>query len=211
MDIISRITKMKTEKLSEIAESAKAGDTSAIVSSANYFQTLERCEQQTENILRTLDRLEQEGAVPVPAPTPHGRPDFTNKRQKGAMRRMAFVDRLRQQGIQIRQVRGVRYHIPPDRTVGIAFASEIRRHRWWLGLPREAYDAFVLICEDENGATTNFIFPRTFYEQYADFLSENNDQLKFNITVRDSLYSLQIPGRPDIDLTEYIGAYGHLQ
>lgn len=212
MDIMSRIEKLKAEKLNEIAKSAKAGDTTVIVSSAGFFQKLERCQQQVEDILRTLNKLEQQETSPPTVPVIPSQPSYLNKKEKGEIRRKAFVDRLQAQGIHIQKSRGVRYHIPHDRTVGIAFASEASPDKWWLGLPPEEYYAIVLICENEFGATTNFIFPRAFYEQHlTSFSKSKNGQLQFNIRLRGDLYTMNLPGHADIYLTEYIDRIDCLQ
>ncbi len=211
MDIVSRITKMKAEILIEITKSAKAGDTSAIVSSSAYLQTLERCQKQAEDILRTLDRLERGeilSVVDLPSPS---NPNFSNKK-KGEMHRNALVNKLQEQGIDIHQIKGVRYCINPDLKVGIAFASEVSPDKWWLGLPRDDYYAFVLICKNEKGSTANFIFPRSFYEEHASTFSvDANGQVKFNIRLRNNFYCMKLPGQKEIYLTEYVDAIENLQ
>ena len=95
------------------------------------------------------------------------------------------------------KTRGVRYRSRRRNCVGIASATENEKYpnRWFLGLPPDKYDGFVLLCEDHEGRVHRFIAGSELAQEVLPRLSTDNvGQIKFHVTREGSRFNLDVPG-----------------
>ena len=93
-------------------------------------------------------------------------------------------------------MKGVRYKVNNRNSIGIAYSSENRKNRWFLGLPHENIDTIVLLCERKNSQILSFVFSKDFYDKIKNLMStDDNGQSKYNINLRNGEYQLMIPHR----------------
>ena len=207
MEIQTRIAKLKDEKMSQIQDAAKCGDTSTVVSISRTVETIEKLQKKLDEILIALATLERVGNKQESSLIDLG----ISYKGKGRIRRAEFVEALKGRGVEATQIKGVLWEIGENKVVGIAYASERSHNKWFLGLPRKDYHAVILLCEDEYGSVINFIFPEEFYQTYEhDFSEDQNGQLKFNITLSNGGYKMKIPRKEDVYINAYIDSFGNL-
>jgi hypothetical protein len=208
MDIQQSIVAERTIRLKEIAEAALRGDTSRISANAKVLEQLDRLQQR---YVQLSEEFRSIGSNEKPNPR-SSLPDEMSAKARGRMFRDEIIEEIRKLGHTVHRERGVLCTMAPDKLLGIAYASEIQPRKWWLGLPIETYHAFVLLCENEHKEMTRFIFPRAFYDKHSDKFSRDSakNQLKFNIELRDGLYTMKIPGQGDVPINSYIDKFEHL-
>jgi len=137
-----------------------------------------------------------------PSPTP---------RMTGEYRRQNFVEELSYRGVELIHEGGSLYKTQEGGLVGIAYASERQRNRWFLGLPQRDYFCVVLLCESRRGEILNFIFPEDFYVKHKDEYSESGGQLKFNLVLKWDKYQMTIPGVGPITIDDFKDNYKALK
>ena len=86
----------------------------------------------------------------------------------GAKRRDEFVEKVRKMGRHLEQVRGQLCRNAAGAVVGIAFARERARDRWFLGLPAGEFDNAVLLCEKQSGRVFAVCLPKAFFDRYGE-------------------------------------------
>jgi hypothetical protein len=126
---------------------------------------------------------------------------------KGNLRRKAFVDKLCNLGIKLTNVEGVLYKTETGKLIGIASATESKKWqgRWFLGLPIQNYDHFVLLCEKEDGKMLSFVIPKDFLRNYIQNISQSTKgDYKFHVVRKDGKYCIQIPGIGKLDMSEFL-------
>lgn len=202
MELQKRITQLKTQVLKKIEDAAKIGNTSSIVASSKIVEELESLEKQLAQVVNSLDSIEKlvernSGLDSLEISTSFASQEKgVSPKKRGQERRTAFVERAQQFGIEILQLKGVRYKVNNRNLIGIAYSGETRPNRWFLGLPPEDFDTIVLLCERKNGQILSFIFSKEFYEKVKNLVStDENGQFKYNIAFRNGEYHFMIPER----------------
>ena len=132
-------------------------------------------------------------------------------KKRGKARRNAFVQELETIGISLINVGGTTYKTKTENLVGIAYASERKSNRWFLGLPSKGYNSVTLICENKTGELFNFVLPKDFLNENSDKLShDENGNCKFNIFLKGESYKLRIPGEGYENIDSFKGNYSPL-
>jgi len=182
-------------------------------------EELEVLEKQLDQSIDSLDSLEKLvkqnnmnfSSVQI-SPLPTLKDKRISPKKKGDEIRKTFVSRVQNQGIHIAQLKGVQYKVNNKNFIGIAYSSEIRTNRWFLGLPFKNFDTIVLLCEKRNGQILNFIFSKDFYDKVKNQLSkDDNDQIKFNISFRNGEYQFMIPQSGYEKINSFIDNFDNLK
>ena len=202
MEPQERLTQLRAQILRKIEDAAKIGNTSLVVSSSKIVEEIESLEKKLIEIISSLDSLEklveQNGdldSVELSTPFSSQQKSLSPKK-RGQERRTAFVQRAEELGIHMLQLKGVQYKVNNRNLIGIAYSGETRPNRWFLGLPPENFDTIVLLCERKNGQILNFVFSKEFYQRIKNLMStDDNGQLKYNISFRNGEYQFMIPER----------------
>lgn len=106
---------------------------------------------------------------------------------------------------------GTTYKTKTGNLVGIAYASERKSNRWFLGLPSKNYSSVALICENKSGELLNFVLPKDFLHSNLDKLShDENGNLKFNIFLKGENYKLRVPKEGYENIDSFEGTYSPL-
>ncbi len=188
--------------MKKIEDAAKIGNTALVVESSKIVEEIESIEKQLEQVLNSLSSIEkiveQNGALDSVEFSTQlvSQEKGISPKKRGQQRRTAFVKRAQQFGIDVLQLKGVRYKVNNKNLIGIAYSGETRPNRWFFGLPHENFDTIVLLCERKNGQIMSFVFTKEFYKRIKIFMStDNTGQFKYNITFRNEEYQLMIPER----------------
>jgi hypothetical protein len=139
--------------------------------------------------------------------------DSQTAKERGQQAKVAFLMDAHKRGFNLRQERGALYRTESQGLVGIAYASERREGRWFLGLPvlNGNYHAIVLLCKTSNGEMKRFVLPKHFYSRYKDGFSESDGQIKFNVRRGyGSSFQMLIPGAGSVSVEEFIDKYDGL-
>ena len=202
MELQKRIIQLKTQVFRKIEDAAKVGNTSSVVSRSKIIEEIESLEKQLNNVVNSLYSIEEllkrngKDLKPMDIYSVGLKDDSISPKKKGEKRRTSFINHVINLGIDVTQMKGVRYKVNNKNLIGIAYSSETRKNRWFLGLPSENYITTVLLCERENGQILSFILSKDFYFKIKNLLStDENGQHKYNITLRNSEYQLMIPQR----------------
>lgn len=108
-------------------------------------------------------------------------PNPPSKNARGKLRRAEYVRKLEAEGIILCHKKGRIYETVSGRPVGLAYASEVLPHRWWMGLPDDRYDVVVLLCESRSGEVIDFVLPSTFVQKVWPLLSRNGKQREMHV------------------------------
>lgn len=211
-----RIAKLKKKKLTRIREAASKGLTEVVIAESKDVEEIERLEKELKGIEIALDNIEKKRSSrpsDIPDLGEEYIPPKKRGKKRGHERRAGFVDKIKALGIDCRLRKGVTYDINNRALTGIAYSSETRPNRWWLGLPPRDFDAIVLICENSSGELKNFILPKQFIKRYLYNLSrdEENNQVKFNVFFDNGRYQIKIPHGDHIDINDYIDCFENLR
>lgn len=202
MEPKERLTHLKAQVLRKITDAAKIGNTSLVVSSSRIVEEIENLEKKLTEIITSLDSIEklveQNGdldSVEISTPLASKQKNLSPKK-RGQERRTAFVKRAEELGIHTLQLKGVQYKVNNRNLIGIAYSNETRPNRWFLGLPPENFDTIVLLCERKKGQILSFVLSKEFYQKVKNLMStDDNGQLKYNISFRNGEYQFVIPKR----------------
>ncbi len=212
MDLEKEVLNQVEEVRRHIKEALERGDDNAILSESRKLEGLKKISKQLSDIKIGLELIEKSKNH-----SSNFKQLTSSARAIGLERshevREEFFKLLRSKGKTISHIRRTLYDID-KKLVGIAYASERPNtpNRWFLGLPADHYNAFILLCEDEYKQLKRFIFPETFYEKYGNYFSKDSSggQLKFNIALRSDRYTMKIPEFDDININQFIDAFNNL-
>ena len=203
MSLRDEIAQMRESILAHVECAARTGSARDVVRSSRLLEA-------TEELLGSCDSLENRfkeiraqvnGAQPVEVGPQRSRENpgrsGLSAKARGEQRRQAFLADARSRGITMTKIRGVRYSSTNHPCLGIASASETDkyRNRWFLGLPPDSYDVFVLLCEDRTGQVHRFIAAADFSRKVLPKLSTDDaGQIKFHVTRENGRFYLDVPG-----------------
>ena len=132
-------------------------------------------------------------------------------KKKGKLRRDEFLQAVRDNGVMLSHIGGVRYRSGRANLIGIASASMGKHNTWFLGIRADDYHSIVLLCEDDDQHVYNFILSKQFLNERMRFLSKDeNDQLKFRIRRKSEGFFIDIPSWGHINVDDFIDKYENL-
>lgn len=213
MDLKMRITNFKNAALKKIEEAARKGDTTTVISGTKVIEEAERLMRMWQAISDDLNKLERNSSSnseqnPNQAHTEEISIPVLRKelspRLKGKILKKNFVQYLEDKGIHLTPKSGSTYKTERGGIVGIAYASEKRPGRWFLGLPVMSYDSIVFLCEKDRGDILRFVVPKDIINKNKEQFSQANGNFKFNIVTNSDIYQLQIPSSDGIKINPYI-------
>ena len=213
MDLKMRITNFKNAALKKIEEAARKGDTTTVISGTKVIEEAERLMRMWQAISDDLNKLERNSSSnseqnPNKAHTEEISIPVLRKelspRLKGKILKKNFVQYLEDKGIHLTPKSGSTYKTERGGIVGIAYASEKRPGRWFLGLPVMSYDSIVFLCEKDRGDILRFVVPKDIINKNKERFSQANGDFKFNIVTNSDIYQLQIPSSDGIKINPYI-------
>ncbi|MCL4534558.1 MAG: hypothetical protein M1370_05285 [Bacteroidetes bacterium] len=143
-----------------------------------------------------------------PARTP-----ILTSREHGEQERQKYISGLQHTGIVITRQDGIWATTSSGIRVGLAFATERRLNRWFLGLKEDEVlkgmrgrgACAVLLCQPQSGPILDFVLPAEEIRTLVNALSKSQGQLKFNVTRTGNHYQLLRRGQEPLDITEYLG------
>jgi len=214
MNLKDEILKLKNMVKTKIENALKDNQTEIIISAAKDLDILERIEKQYKEMEIVVSSFMQKGDFSEDYKQ-NAKTSKQDSRQNGEEERQIFVEEAKKRNIDLVKEKGRREVLYKNKLgglVGIAYAYECTSDRWWLGLPIKKYQTMVLICKNENSKKVYFILPRIFCEKYNDRFSTDykKAQYKFNISVKDGLYTLTIPNIEPICINEYINQFDNI-
>src|SRR5262249_35031731 len=140
-----------------------------------------------EEIVRTLAAWEGGlPASPVPEVDPAEGPNDgdgqrLSAKERGRRHRDSFVRTLANRGVTLQWLKGAILRSPRGIRVGVAYARESKKDRWFLGLAEDQFEHAVLLCEERSGKVIHFSLPMEFMIEHGDSLSRKDGQIKFNV------------------------------
>lgn len=219
MDLNSRISHLKNFALKQIEESAKKGDTASIFSNAAKVEELERLEKKFNELVIALDKVEKSADSFLTADTSFSQllnnPDAVKQqltpKETGRIRRKEFIQELHKLGIQLDRTDECVYKTRTNEIVGIAYASERRPNKWFLGLPIKSYHAIILLCEKKNGTILKFILPGEFLNGKKEYISNDDGNFKYNIAFRNEEFHIRIPKVGKVNVSKFLNNYASIR
>lgn len=219
MDFQNRINRLKEQTLNNIQMAAAKAETDTVISHTKLLEKIKEFEKNSYLELESLEKKifhpDQKDIDVLSKETHQLNDKKVSAKEKGRIRRNNFIKKLESLGIVLSRVKGVKYRTQNGSLIGIASASEdVKRNNYWfLGLPKGDYDTIVLLCESSKGEVYNFILPDAFYKQNESNFSRdsNNEQVKFNISLRDRKFLMTIPYMDPVTINGYINNFAALR
>lgn len=218
MEIKNTLEQENEELLVQIANAAKEGKSSLVLSLSDKLAKVKSLISRYEQLVREVTEVQlkkpAEVFMDVQKGT-HGQLNISylssslyskSRTEYGPEMRELFLKRLSERGINLKPVKGTIYRTKSDERVGIAVATERQPDRWFLGLPEDGFEHAVLLCH-KGDDIIDLQLPKEFFKQYGRNMSRSNGQIKFNVTRRGSGYFVQIPGSDDVDVSEFSNDY----
>ncbi len=213
MSLREEITNLRDSILQRVANAARNGSARDVVQSSRLLEATEELLGSYDSVESRLQeiksRVHGDLAVALPRPVV----DQQSAKARGEERRQAFLADAKSHGIEITKIRGVRYRSPNHPCIGIASARETDNYhnRWFLGLPPDRYDGFVLLCENRTGQIHRFIAATSFSGEVLPRLSRDNTrQIKFHVTRSDGRFFLDVPNSERQPLTALLERFEDL-
>ena len=217
MSLRDEITRLRESILQSVELAARTGSARDVVDSSRLLEATEELLGSYNSLESRLQEIKSkvngtQAVETIPPIPPLG------AKAKGKQRRQAFLADAESRGIAMTQLRGVCYRSSKHcLRVGIASASENDKHpnrfnRWFLGLPSDSYDGFVLLCEDRTGQVHRFIAGIDFSREVLPKLSRDKDtgQIKFHVTRDGGCFYLHVPGSERQPLNALLERFGDL-
>jgi len=182
---------------------------------ASILEQLERAEEDLAKLENSVENIEKNIATNRSLNSRSSVVSYTHLadkgaavgRQRGSVQREKFISKIRTMGITLSpHSRKTVFKSNHSNVIGVSYASERSKNRWFLGAPVEDYDALVLLCERENGTVEEIILPGELIKQRREDL-ESQNQLKFNVTLQDGSFYLLIPGGDREALDAFLSNY----
>ena len=221
MSLRDEITHLRESILQRVELAARTGSARDVVDSSRLLEATEELlgsynsvESRLQEIKSKVNGTQAVETTPQIPPSPTG----LGAKAKGKQRRQVFLEDAKSRGIAMTQLKGVCYRSSKHcRRVGIASASENdkypnRSNRWFLGLPLDSYDGFVLLCEDRTGQVHRFIAGIDFSREVLPKLSRDKDtgQIKFHVTRDGGCFCLHVPGSERQSINALLERFGDL-
>ena len=221
MSLRDEITHLRESILQRVELAARTGSARDVVDSSRLLEATEELLGSYNSVESRLQEIKSKvngtQAVETIPPIPSS-PTGLGAKAKGKQRRQAFLADAESRGIAMTQLKGVCYRSSKHcHRVGIASASENEKHpnrsnRWFLGLPSDSYDGFVLLCEDRMGQVHRFIAGIDFSREVLPKLSRDTGtgQIKFHVTRDGGCFYLHVPGSERQSINALLERFGDL-
>lgn len=208
MNISDKILSLKETTKAKIAHALKNNRTEIVVAAAKELDLLDRLERQYKEIETAITSFDKQRNFNA------DEPQNINKSPKriGKDERKIFIQEAFKRKKILSEEKGPLCRDKSDGLVGIAYASERNRNRWFLGLPKKEYSSIVFICKNNLLKIIYFILPCTFCERYQnDFdIDEKEIQYKFNIALKkDGRYILTMSSKT-LAINDYIDRFDNI-
>lgn len=220
MDAKSQLMHEKEKLLKLISESAQRGDSQEVLAVSEKLNKVESLMGRYEKLLRDISDLDTI-SKPQPLDNTRARSSLvkdnainrldTAGRGIGRTIRLDFLKKASESGVHLTHIKGSIYETGSGHKVGIAFATERKPDRWFLGLPFGRFDHAVLLCMRDTKETVEICLPNDFFEEYRDHMSQSSGQMKFNIVRRGNGYSILVPSTDGVSVSKFIGDYALLK
>ncbi len=218
MDIIAELMTARANVMGEIQDLAQSGDSQGVLATGHRLEEIENFLHRGKELVKEVETFLRRGELAEPPISIAGQmpsPSITHldsmsPRQRGAAGRDAFVKRVAAAGLVLRKQKGTIYLKPSGERVGIAYASEQRIDRWFLGLKEGAFDSAVLLCED-GGRLRELWVSQSVLSKYGRALSRSGGDMKFNVTRSGPRLTLIVPGEGQVAVDELRGEYNILK
>jgi hypothetical protein len=154
MDAREELIREKASLLSQIAKAAQFGQSQEVIAAAEKLNKIEILIEKCESLVRDIANLNNVDPKPdlvqniQGAVQPFNNLNIVPGREIGKKIRKDFL-KLSEEGIHIEHIKGSIYKTISGSKVGVAFATERKADRWFLGLPIDL-DQAVLLCQHEN-------------------------------------------------------------
>ena len=223
MDISRQLSDIEETILERVTAAVHDRDLAAIAKwskAAEHCDTLVSEAREFEERIRVFKRsLEQESTSESllyldsgDNPKSNKKPRTISAKREGAIVRAEWVKGLLDKGISLKGHRK-RYQTARERSVGIAFANELRgkENKWFLGLQDEPTDIAVLLCRSLSKELYDIVLPVSQLRAHWSILSRSGGQIKFNVRKEGGDLFLLIPGDHPLSVTKYAGNYAPLR
>lgn len=221
MGTIAQLLGHETAVLQEIEKAAKKKDPDTVVSNARRLEKIRELIAQQEAIHRAVRSLEPQSAVqekPITAEqnmtaelSSRENEAGLSSKERGRRRRLEFIRVMARKGVLLEAIRGATFMAPSGLRTGIAFAREVQKDRWFLGLPEGGFEHAVLLCETQGGRLIHFSLPKEFIARHEPSLSRKNGQVKFSLVRRGGEFFLQVPRRGRVSVNSFRDDFSRLR
>ena len=194
------------------SDAAKDGLTQVVISESRKVEEIERLQKRLREIEIALENIDKK-TRPESSAILDLEGGEVSAKKRGRKKRDDFVERIKKLGIECRLVKGQIYKVNNRALMGIAYSSErTSGNRWFLGLPSENYETIVLLCENKSRELKYFILPKEFIDAHQhSFSRDENNQIKFNVCLKNGEYQLKIPRGEYVSINEYIDSFENLR
>ena len=199
MQTLTRLLEHQGSLLREIQNAARKQDAAAVLALQKKLEMLASLIRQQDEINRSVATFERGLAAGSEAQsttteshTCDGGKEISAK-ERGRRQRENFVHMLSSRGIALHRLKGAVFRSPRGIRVGIAYARESQKDKWFLGLAENQFEYAVLICEQRAGEVIHFSLPKEFMSEHGESLSRKDGQIKFNVFKRDGQFFLHLP------------------
>ena len=214
MSLRDQITGFQDTVLQRVGKAARSGSTKDVVGGSRLLEEIDELLVNYDAVERRFKDLTlqmndesiiHEGGTIDEVELSH--------KARGEQRRKDFLADAESRGIPMFKTKGVRYRSGSHNCIGIASASENVKYpnRWFLGLPPDKYDGFVLLCEDHGGRVHWFIANTALSQRILPRLStDNNGQIKFHVRRDGTRFTLDVPRSKRQSLNEIRDRFDYL-
>lgn len=198
-----------------IKSAASSGDSQQILVETARLSHVEVLMERQEALDKEVQALatatpQSEPKASSPPKQLHQSLSKDSARQRGNIRRSEFIGVCASKNFKLTPVKGALFQNSRTETIGIAYASERKENGWFLGLPSQAFNHAVLLCENKNGKLFAICLPYKFFQKYEDYLSKSKGQTKFNVKLHAGHYFLTIPEIGSVLVDEYVDKPEHV-
>ena len=207
---------LKEKVLHEIKLAVESKDSRRIMAETARLSEIEALIERQEALNRQVDALSSGETTAPPSLLLSKQDDnltthVRSPREAGVVRRVEFVKACAAKGIRLTPRKGALYENSLHEAVGIAFATERRDDKWFLGLPPQGLTHAVLICEPQVGEVFSICLPSRFLQKYKSSLGESKGQIKFNVRRRGGHHFLIVPNLDPVQIDEYVDKPEHIK
>lgn len=196
------------QKLKQLArEHLQTGNYKELSEISGLLEEIEKLKSSYGSIQKRLSVLSSKDASTGSGTSSAGSKMRASKKRAKKARAQLLSD-LKDQNLDLGTENGALYSFPDsNKSIGIAFASEATKDKWFLGLPDENYQGVAFLCEQQNGAVRRFLVGRKFFETHRTNFSYSSQgsrrQYKFNIYKRKSGFVLRLRNGVEINLDRF--------
>jgi len=211
MDIRMRLRSLRAVAMRNIEAAAKEGNPIRVIVSSRKLEQIESIMRRYDELTREVESMlaangsplyrDAASESPYPRTESLGEGKELSARELSEMKKREFVQRHPSLGL--RRVKGAIYRSSDEALAGIAYAREVVKNKWFLGLPAKAFERAILLCESTTGRVTSVSLPKEFLTRYGRALSQSHGQTKFNIAKRGGELCLIVPRMGPINVDPF--------